>query len=83
MPDPTAESPRPNARLRAVLAARGLDQLDVGRVLNLPASSVSRRFNGLIPWRFSELQKIAAHLGLKVADITDETTQTPSTGAQP
>lgn len=72
MPDRTESPPPPNRRLRAAMAAYGLDQGDLAVVLNLGQSAVSRRLTGHTPWRLPELQAIAEHLAVPVADLLDD-----------
>lgn len=75
MPEPTE---RPNTRLRAAIAAKGVEQIDIARWLDLPQSAVSRRMNGLTAWRLPEIQAIAKNLGVPFADLIDLSPEEPA-----
>lgn len=59
-------------KLSGALAAKGVQQQDIAALLSLPPSQVSSRMLGRISWRLAELQKIARHLGVPVADLIDD-----------
>lgn len=65
-------NPTPSANLRAELARAGLLQKDVGALLGLDQPQVSSRINGKVPWRVTELQTIARHLGVSVDALIDD-----------
>lgn len=67
----------PSANLRGELARADLSQVAVADLLGLSQGQVSLRINGKVPWRVVELQKIARHLNVPVADLIDEVPAAP------
>lgn len=59
------------SNIRAELARRHGSQTDIGAILGLSQSAVSRRFRGLTPFTVDELASIAEHLGLSARDLLD------------
>lgn len=61
-----------SANLRAEMARAGLSQTAVAELLGINPSQVSARMRGRIPWRVAELQIIAHHIGVPMADLIDD-----------
>lgn len=55
--------------IRVALARQRLSQSDLARALGVSAPYVTRRMRGDLSWTVSELDRIAAWLGLSVADL--------------
>jgi len=66
MPNPIASS-----AIRAELARRGLRQVDIAEKLGIDPAQVTKRMSGDIDWRLTELQTIAAMLGVPVSTLVD------------
>lgn len=58
--------------IRAELARAGASQADVAEWLGVHPSQVTARMQGRIEWRLSELQAIARHLDVPVAQLVEE-----------
>jgi predicted transcriptional regulator len=71
MTDPTAAMA---ATVRAHLHRRGIRQTDVAPVLGLSQPSVSDRLTGKTPFTLVDLQRLAANLGITVAELMTEPT---------
>ena len=59
-----------SARLRELLAARGISEVELARRMGFTQSYVSRRMRGEVAWDVDDLNRIAGHLGVPVADLT-------------
>lgn len=57
------------AMVRYALASRRESQESLARVLGIAQSGVTNRLKGDIEWRPSELDKLAAHFGVSVAEL--------------
>lgn len=55
------------ANVRAEMARRGLNQEDVGNILDIHRQGISRRLNGEVPFRVPELEKLATVFGIDVS----------------
>jgi predicted transcriptional regulator len=55
------------ANIRAEMARRKVPQREIADLLDLPQASVSKRLAGEVPWRITELAKIAAFLDVPLA----------------
>jgi predicted transcriptional regulator len=65
---------RPNdiaAIVRAAIMERGLHQIDVARIVGLSQQAVSDRLNDVRPWRTRDLQRLAEHFGVTVAQLLE------------
>ena len=60
------------ANVRAEMARRKVPQREVADLLNLPQASVSKRLAGEVPWRITELTKVADFLDVPVAVLLGE-----------
>lgn len=58
-----------SARLRALLAARGISEAELARRLGFTQSYVSRRMRGAVAWDVADLTRITGHLGVPVSDL--------------
>lgn len=58
------------SNIKAEAARRGLTNRDIGRVLELSETSVSKRMTGRIEFRPSELEKIAALMDVPLETLT-------------
>ena len=69
--------PIPLAReIRAQMVRHGENLSAVGRVIgNRHQASVYRRLNGQTRWRHWEMQALADHWGIKIADLTGESAE--------
>lgn len=72
-------NPVPYPALSAELARAGVDQKQIAEALGYHPSQVTKRMRGDVPWRIKELQTVAAHLGISVADIIDDAPAEPVT----
>lgn len=57
--------------VRAELARKHKNLIDIAPVINLSRATVYRRFDGSEPFDVKELEKIASFLGIEVQDIFD------------
>ncbi|WP_075361632.1 helix-turn-helix domain-containing protein [Boudabousia marimammalium] len=57
------------ANIRAEAARAGINQVKLGRMLNMTQSQVSRRWNGSLVWTLDEMGAVAQLLGVSVADL--------------
>lgn len=55
--------------LRELLAVRGIPEYRIAELLGISKSVVSRRLNGVLEFRLSELQKIAAFLEVPIEEL--------------
>jgi len=55
-----------NSTIRAELARRRMTQGHLASLLGLSAQSVNMRLAGTLQWRFSELQAVCRHLGIRI-----------------
>jgi transcriptional regulator with XRE-family HTH domain len=60
-----------SAAVREALRSRGLRQQDVASVLGLSQASVSDRLTGKTPFTLKDLERIAEHLGIPVAELLE------------
>lgn len=60
-----------SAAVREALRSRGLRQQDIAPVLGLSQASVSDRLTGKTPFTLEDLERIAEHLGIRVADLLE------------
>jgi len=65
-------NPVPYPALAAALARTGTEQKDIAELLGFHPSMITKRMRGDVEWRLSELQAIAAHLGVPVSALLDE-----------
>lgn len=61
----------PNARLRAVLAERGVTQSELAKKIDLTFPAFNKRMNGRVDWKISELVRIARLLNADLTDLID------------
>lgn len=52
-----------------LLRSRGQTQMSLGPVLFLSQTAVSDRFRGRTPWTLADLERLAVHFGVDVADL--------------
>jgi transcriptional regulator with XRE-family HTH domain len=55
------------AEIRAEMARRRMTQRELGEILDLPQSSISKRLQGQTPFNVAELEKVAAALNVPVS----------------
>jgi len=60
------------ANVRAEIARRGKTQGDIAAVLGFTRQSLSQRLLGRVEFRASELQAIADHLGVSIAELVEQ-----------
>jgi transcriptional regulator with XRE-family HTH domain len=64
------EAPIHTAKIKRLMADRGITQAELAEQLGLTQSSISRRMRGTQPFRTDELERIATALGARlVIDI--------------
>ncbi|MBN9325943.1 MAG: helix-turn-helix transcriptional regulator [Cellulomonas sp.] len=68
MPDLTTHA---SAAVREALHARGLRQQDLAVVLDLSQQAVSDRLRGRTPFTLADLDRIAAYLGVPMAELLE------------
>jgi len=56
--------------LREELANAGRRRADLGRALNMPDSTLTRRFSGETEWTFAEIRQAADYLGIPITRLT-------------
>lgn len=61
-----------SARVRAVMAARRLDQTVVSTSLGISHDALSRRLNGSVAFSIAEIEKFAKLTGYKPGDFIAE-----------
>lgn len=66
------------ANVRAELARRGLTGSDLGRVLSLSPTAVSRRLRGVTPLDVEDLAKVSRLLGMTMAEVLGEVGRDPN-----
>lgn len=71
--DSDAVSAAVAANVRAEIARAGKSQSDVAQHIPLSQQSLSQRMQGRVPFRISELQRIADYLGISVNALVSET----------
>jgi hypothetical protein len=71
----------PSAGIRAELARAGVEQKVVAEWLGYQPSQITRRMQGEVEWRISEIQIIAKRLGLPITALMDEPEAAPTTPA--
>ena len=59
------------AAVREALRARGIRQHTAARVLGLSQPALSDRFRGRTPFTLADLDRIADHLGVTVAELLE------------
>jgi len=47
-------------------------QQAIADALDLPQTAISKRLAGSVEWRLSELEKLANHLGVPLAELLDD-----------
>jgi transcriptional regulator with XRE-family HTH domain len=57
--------------VRAEMARLGLNQDDLGRILDVGRSQISRRLTGVIGFEAAELVRLAAEFGVPVARLAE------------
>lgn len=70
MPQPTPPLRASEAARRRVLAS-GERQPTLAKVLGISQAQVSRRLSGQVPFTLADLDKLAAHLGIPVAELLE------------
>lgn len=60
-----------SAAVREALRARGIRQSDAARVLGLSQPALSDRLRGRTPFTLADLDALAAHLGVTVAELLE------------
>lgn len=55
--------------VRGAIAQAGLTQEEAAPRVGIPLSTLSRRINGLIPFTFPELVRVAAVTGVTLAEL--------------
>lgn len=58
-----------SSNIRALSARFGLTQEAVANALGITQGSISRRWNGIHPWRLDELDIVAGIFGVSVAEL--------------
>lgn len=66
-----------SAEIRAIKGRRGMEQQQLAALSGVPEGTLSRKSRDLGgPWRLDELQRIAAALGVPLADLIPGSTTT-------
>ncbi len=52
-----------------LLRSRGVTQVELARVLYLSQPSVNARLHNRVPWTTGDLERLAAHFDVDVADL--------------
>ncbi len=65
-------------RVRALLDEREMSGSELARRLGETQSYVSRRIQGAVPWRATDLVRIASVLGVPVASLLPDAAQAPA-----
>lgn len=60
------------ANIRAEIARRGKNQVDVAEALGITRQAVSNRLLGRVEFRVSEVQAIADYLGVPASVLVDD-----------
>ena len=58
-------------RVHSLMWQNGITQAQVGRLLGIDQSAVSRKLRGKTPWKVSELVAVAGLLHVPPADLMD------------
>ena len=58
-----------HSKLRGLMAQSGMNQKDLGKLLNLSNRSINLKINGTREFRQSELEKLAAHFNVTIDEI--------------
>lgn len=58
--------------LAGIMASRGETHQDLGDVLGLSSSAISRRMSGEVEWCISEVKKVCEYYGKSYYDLFDK-----------
>jgi hypothetical protein len=67
----TADGPAVSARIRRAIRRAGRAQTGVATMSGLSWPQWQRRMRGDVGWRVDEVQRIAEHLGVPLADLIE------------
>jgi DNA-binding XRE family transcriptional regulator len=58
-----------NRKLRALMAEKGMTQLDMAKKLKIGASTFNRKLNGIAPWYCHECVLVSKLFGKSISEV--------------